>query len=200
LTIDLDKRWARAAQFWQTTASNGTITDDTTNGRIVLNTSATSSGYACIFDGGARALNFADPSAFEITILQSSNTNFKSKMGINSDGVQSANTNTQKYGIEGCSTSGTVWLVFSADGTTRSTLTTASPVVTASPAVYLVSHEPANSITLTIDGTQIVQKTTNIPSTGLAGLNNIYRADIINTAAEQKILYHYGGPRIVGGT
>src|SRR4030095_3435241 len=67
LTVQYDKRFARAASFWQTTASGGTITDDATNGRVQLQTSTTSGGSATISDGGARKLNFAKPSSFEVT-------------------------------------------------------------------------------------------------------------------------------------
>jgi hypothetical protein len=200
-TIDYDKRWARAAMFYTTTASGGTVTDDNTNVRITLDTSATSSGRASFYDGGARQLNFAKNSAFESTLLQSSDTSFKTKVGINAENIEAANNPAvPSYGIEGCSTSGTTWLIWSSSGSNRSTLTTASPIVTASPAVYLVEHDSANSVTLSIDGVSINSKTTDIPSTGLASLNNLYKAGIQNSAAASKILYHYGGPRIVGAT
>jgi hypothetical protein len=200
LTIDYDKRWARTFEFYTGGASGGSITDDTANTRMVLNTNATSGAYAMIWDGGSRKLNFAKDSAFECTLLQDSNTNFKTKVGINPEHINVANSNTQSYGIEGCSSSGTVWLVWSASGTNRSTLATASPIVTASPAVYLVQHDSANSVTLSIDGVTITSKTSDVPSTGLAPLNNLYRAGIQNSAAAAKILYHYGGPIIKGST
>jgi hypothetical protein len=198
-TIDYDKRFARLVDFYTSVASSGTATEDATNARIVLDTSSTSTGRASLYDGGARKLNFAVDSAFECTLLQSSNTNFKTKVGINAENIEASNSNTQSYGIEGCSSTGTVWLIWSASGTNRSTLATASPIITGSPAVYLVQHDSANSVTLSIDGVTITSKTTDIPSTGLTALNNLYRAGIQNSAAEQKILYLYGGPKIIGG-
>lgn len=200
-TLDYDKRFSRVTEFYTSTANGGNVSDDASDTRMILDTSTTSGGRVSIYDGGARKLNFAVGSAFESTLLQSSNTNFKTKIGINAENIEAANNPAvPSYGIEGCSTSGMVWLIWSSSGTNRSTLSTASPIVTASPAVYLVEHEPANSVTLTIDGVALAPKTSDIPSTGLAPLNNLYKAGIQNSAAEQKILYHYGGARIVGGT
>jgi hypothetical protein len=198
-TIDYDKRFSKSTAFFTSVANGGSVSDDDTNARIILDTSVTNTGRASLYDGGARKLNFAVDSAFECTLLQSSNTNFKTKVGINAESIEAANSNTQSYGIEGCSSTGTVWLIWSASGTNRSTLVTASPIVTASPAVYLVQHDSANSVTLSIDGVTITSKTTDIPSTGLTPFNNLYRAGIQNSTAAQKILYQYGGPKIVGG-
>ena len=200
-TIDYDKRWAKVASFYTTTALGGTVTDDSANTRMVLDTTGTSGGRASLYDGGARGINFAHNSSFESTLLQSSDTNFRNKIGINAENIEAANNPLlPSYGIEACSSVGTVWLVWSADGTNRSTTASAAPVVSASPAVYNVNFETANTITLTIDGTLSITKSTDIPTTGLAALNNLYKAGIQNTTASQKILYHYGGPIIKGMT
>jgi hypothetical protein len=199
-TIDIDKRYAKAAAFWQTTTSGGTIADDPTNGRIVIQTNTTSNATAQIYDGGSRKLNFAVESGFESTLQVSSNTNFQLKAGIAAEDVGASNTTTAKYGIEGCSSSGTVFLVFSADGSVRSTVSTAAPIVTGQADVYLAEHISGTSVTVEKNGTVIATKTNNIPVSGLTGNNNLYKAGIKTLAGENKILYHYGGPRIVGGT
>lgn len=200
-TIDYDKRYAKVSAFYTSLASGGTATDDNTNTRIVLDTSATSTGRASLYDGGARRLNFAQSSAFESTLLQNSNTSFRNKIGINAENIEAANNPlVPSYGIEGCSATGTVWLVWSADGTDRSTTATSAPIVTASPAVYRVEHETANSITLSINDVLSIVKSTDPPVSGLSAQNNLYKAGIQNQSAAQKILYHYGGPRIVGMT
>jgi hypothetical protein len=189
------------AAFYTSIASGGTVTDDNTNTRIVLDTSATSTGRAALYDGGASRLNFAHDSSFESTLLQSSNTSFRNKIGINAENIEAANNPLiPSYGIEGCSATGTVWLVWSADGTDRSTTATSAPIVTASPAIYNLKHETANSITLTIDGVLSIEKSTDPPVSGLSALNNLYKAGIQNQSAAQKILYHYGGPIIKGMT
>src|SRR5262245_46768236 len=63
LTLEYNKRFSRANDFWSTIVSSGTITDDATNGRVNISSGATSGGSATISDGGARQLNFAKPSA-----------------------------------------------------------------------------------------------------------------------------------------
>jgi hypothetical protein len=200
-TIDYDKRFAKVALFYTSTASGGTVTDDNTNTRIVLDTSATSTGRASLYDGGARRLNFAHNSGFESTLMQSSNTSFRNKIGINAENIEAANNPlVSSYGIEGCSSTGTVWLVWSADGTDRSTTATSAPIVTASPAVYRVEHETANSVSLFINDVLAIEKGTDPPTTGLSAQNNLYKAGIQNQSAAQKILYHYGGPIIKGMT
>lgn len=199
-TIDIDKRYSKKADFWQTITSTGVISDDATNGRIAIQTGATINSTAQLTDGGSRKLNFAIESGFESTLQVSSNTNFQLKVGIAAEDVGASNTSTAKYGIEGCSSSGTVFLVYSGSGSVRSTVTTAANIVTGAADVYLVEHIPATSVTLTKNGTLLATKLTDIPATGLTGNNNLYKAGIKCTAGEDKILYHYGGPRIVGGT
>ncbi len=203
-TIDYDKRFAKVDQFYTSVANGGSVTDDNTNTRMVLDSSDTNTGRASIYDGGARQLDFAHSSSFEATLLQNSSSSFKTKVGLNAESIEVANNPLKpSYGIEGCSSSGTVWLVWSSDGSTRSTVPTAAPIVTATPTVpdiYLLDHQASNSITLLINGAFIVEKVTDVPTSGLTDLNNLYRAGIQNATAAQKILYHYGGPRIVGMT
>lgn len=191
-SLTLNKRFARANAFWTVTASGGTVTDDEPNGRVLIQTSTTSGGRATISDGGARKLNFAQPSAFEVTCQVSSSTNFLVKLGIGAEDINAGNLSPPKYGIEGCSTSGSVWLLFSSNGTTRSTLTTSANVATGVPNVYRVEHTPGADVKLYIDGTLAATKTLDIPSSGTTGFNDVYRAGIKNSAAENKILYHYG--------
>ena len=196
--LEYNKRWARANDFWQTIVSSGTITDDATNGRVNLQSGTTSGGSATISDGGARKLNFADYSAFEVTLQVSIATNFQVKLGVRAEDINAGNLSPAKYGIEGCSTSGTVWLLFSSDGTTRSTLATSANVVTGTQNIYRVECDPGTAVRLYIDGNLVATKTTDVPATGTTGFNDLYRAGIKNTAAENKILHHYG-VIIVGG-
>src|SRR5262245_11958364 len=187
-----DKRFSRAADFWQTLTSGGTITDDATNGRVLIQSNTTSGGSATISDGGARKLNFAKPSAFEVTCQISSSTNFVVKLGVRAEDINGGNLTPAKYGIEGCSTTGSVWLLFSSDGTTRSTLTTSANVATGAANVYRVECDPGTEVRFYVDGTLVATKTTNVPATGTTSNNDLYRAGIKNSAPENKILYHYG--------
>ena len=174
------------------------MTDDATNGRINISSGATSGGSATISDGGARKLNFTQPSAFEVTLQVSIATNFQVKLGVGAEDINAGNLTPAKYGIEGCSTSGTVWLLFSSSGTVRSTITTSANVATGAPAVYRVECDPGTEIRFFVNGTLVATKTNDVPATGTTGFNDLYRAGIKNTAAEVKQLHHYG-ITIVGG-
>ena len=190
-TLTLNKRFARAAAWWQTIVSSGTITDTAASGYINLQSGTTSGGSATISDGGAGRLNFEGESGFEATLAVSSSTNFQVKIGVRAEDINGGNLTPAKYGIEGCSTSGANWLIFSSDGTTRSTLATSSPVVQAVNSYQLICT-PGTSVDLYIGGTLIASKTTNVPSTGSTGFNDLFRAGIKNSAAENKALNWYG--------
>jgi hypothetical protein len=192
VSLKYDKRNARATSFWSTIVTSGTITDDATNGCVQVQSGATSGGSATISDGGARKLNFSKPSAFETTLEVTSATNFQVKLGVRAEDINGGNLTPAKYGIEACSSSGTNWLVFSSDGTTRSTLATSTPVATGAADVYRVECDPGTEVRFYKNGTLQATKTTNIPSTGTTGNNDLYRAGVKNSAAENKILRHYG--------
>jgi hypothetical protein len=198
VTLEYNKRFARANSYWSTIVSTGTITDDATNGCVQLQSGTTSGGSATISDGGARKLNFAQPSALEVTLEVTSATNFQVKLGVRAEDINGGNLSPVKYGIEGCSSSGTNWLLFSSDGTARSTVATSAPVATGAADVYRLECEPGSSLTFYKNGTLVATKTLNVPATGTTGLNDLYRAGIKNSAAENKILRHYGAI-IVGG-
>jgi hypothetical protein len=192
-----DKRFARANSFYQTVVTGGTVLDVAASGRIELSTGTTNGASAMIVDGG-RKLDFTQPSAFEARLRVTSGTNYTLRAGIGAEVISAANDTVRKYGLEACSTTGSVWLVFSSDGTTRSTLTTAANVVTGVDDSYFVQHTPATSITLTINNVLSATKTTNVPSTSTTSIAALYRAGIKNSAAENKQLLHYGGPIIAG--
>ena len=196
-TVNYDKRFEHANAFWTTVASGGTVADDAAIGAITLSTSATNGGRASLFDGGAQRINFAYPSAFESHIRVPSATNYVVKLGIEAEAIEASNNTIPKYGIEGCSTTGSVWLVFSANGSVRSTLTTAQPVVSIGDR-HRLECTPATSLNFTATGVLAGTKTTHIPSSGNTNWNSIYRAGIKNSAPENKQLFHYGGPIIVG--
>ena len=101
-TLLYDKRFARAAEFYQTIVTSGTIVDNAASGRIDLSTGTTSGGSATIVDGGRR-LNYTQPSAFETRLRVTSGTNYTLRVGIGAETVSAVNDVVRKYGIEGCS-------------------------------------------------------------------------------------------------
>ena len=163
-SLVFDKRWSRASDYWPLIVSSGTVTEDSTFGFVKLSSGTTSGGSATISGGGARTMWFQQPSTFECVMRVSSSTNFQVKVGVRAEDINGGNLTPRKYGIEGCSTSGTNWLIFSSDGTTRSTLSTSAPVATGQADIYRLEHTPGTSIDFYKNGTLVASKTTNVPS------------------------------------
>lgn len=184
-----DKRWARANAWWQTITSTGTIADVPAGGYIALNTGTTSGGSATISDGGGNRPIFSQQLAFMAIVSTTLTTNFTVKLGVAAEDINAGNLTPAKFGIEGCSTSGANWLVFSSDGTTRSTLATSAPV--SAFRKYVLVCTPGTSIEFYVDSVLTATKTTNVPSTGTTGFMDQFRAGIKNSAAENKELRVY---------
>ena len=170
--------------------SAGTITYAADNG-VQINTNTTVGGNATVERAGVQ-LSFAEKSSFQVKLRVTSATNFtRCRVGIGAELASEANiTNIRKYGIEGCSSSGVNWLVFSANTTTRTTLSSASPVATAAHTSYRVSNN-ISDVTFRVGTTNLVVKTTDLPTTHRTD-NKFFRAGLQNTAAENKQMFLAG--------
>jgi hypothetical protein len=170
--------------------SAATITYAADNG-VQINTNTTVGGNATVERAGVQ-LSFAAKSSFQVKLRVTSATNFtRCRVGIGAELASEANiTNIRKYGIEGCSSSGVNWLVFSANTTTRTTLSSASPVATAAHTSYRVSNN-LSDITFRVGTTNLVVKTTDLPTTHRTD-NKFFRAGLQNTAAENKQMFLAG--------
>lgn len=175
--------------FIRLTNSGATITNDpgsSSTGGLLLQTNTTSGANATaeLFGLG---LSYAQTSVFQIAMRYYDPTNFtRLRIGVEAESASAGNDSNRRYGIEGCSTSGTNWLVFSSDGTTRSTLSTASPVAPGAHTSYRVTKEGA-SVVLRVGLTQAANKTNNVPTSGNTS-QKIFRIGIQNTAGENKRL------------
>ena len=190
-TYTNDKRWARANAWYQTIVSTGSIADVPAGGYISLQTGTTSGGSATMGDGGGVRPVFSQRIAFMTILFSSLSTNFQVKLGIAAEDINAGNLTPAKFGMEACSSTGTNWLIFSSDGTTRSTIATSAPVNVLRK--YELICTPGTSIEFYVDSVLTATKTTNIPSTGpVAAFNDQFRVGIKNTAAENKELRFYG--------
>lgn len=170
--------------------SAATITYAADNG-VQINTNTTVGGNATVERAGVQ-LSFADKSSFQVKLRVTSATNLtRCRVGIAAELASEANiTNIRKYGIEGCSSSGVNWLVFSANTTTRTTLSSASPVSTAAHTSYRVSNN-LSDVTFRVGTTNVIVKTTDLPTTHRTD-NKFFRAGLQNTAAENKQMFLAG--------
>jgi hypothetical protein len=179
-----------AAKFNQYVATGGTVTYTADNG-VTLNTNTTVGGNATIERAGVQ-LSFAANSSFQVKLRVVSSTNFtRCRVGMGAELASENNiTNVRKYGIEGCSSSGVNWLVFSGSATNRTTISTATPVATAAHTSYRVSNN-LSDITFRVGTATSAVKTTDLP-TSFRTDNKFFRAGIQNTAAENKQIYLAG--------
>ena len=179
-----------AAKFNSIVASGGTITYNSDNG-VQINTNTTVGGNATAERAGVQ-LSFAAKSSFQVKLRVTSATNLtRCRVGIAAELATEANiTNTRKYGMEGCSSSGVNWLVFSASATNRTTLSSASPVATAAHTSYRVSNN-ISDVTFRVGSVTAIVKTTDLPTTFRTD-NKFFRAGLQNTAAENKQMFLAG--------
>ena len=178
------------AKFNEYLNTGGTVTQSVING-VEINTNNTTGGNATIERAGV-CLSFAAPSSFQVKLRVTSSTNFtRCRVGIVAETASENNiTNTRKYGIEGCSSSGVNWLVFSASATNRTTISTATPVATAAHTSYRVSNN-VSDITFRVGTATAAVKTTDLP-TSFRSDYRFFRAGLQNTAAENKQIYLQG--------
>jgi hypothetical protein len=178
------------AKFNEYLGSGGTVTQSVLN-IVEVNTNTTVGGHATIERAGV-CLSFTAPSSFQVKLRVTSSTNFtRCRVGIVAETASENNiTNTRKYGIEGCSSSGVNWLVFSATATNRTTISTATPVATAAHTSYRVSNN-LSDITFRVGTSTSAVKTTDVPNTFRSD-HRFFRAGLQNTAAENKQMFLAG--------
>lgn len=170
--------------------TGATIAYTADNG-VTLNTNTTVGGNATIERAGVQ-LSFAANSSFQVKLRVTSSTNFtRCRVGMGAELASENNiTNIRKYGIEGCSSSGVNWLVFSASATARTTISTATPVATAAHTSYRVSNN-LSDITFRVGTATSAVKTSDLPNSFRTD-NKFFRAGLQNTAAENKQMFLAG--------
>lgn len=143
----LDYGNAKKEYFHSIVGGAGTVINDVTSsaGKVVVNTGTTTGDYAQIVDYGIK-FGFARKS--RLSIKMGCDTDLQSivRVGVAGEDVNGANTATSKYGIEGCESTGTNWVMFSANGVTRAgVVTTTTPVdhgYDTTGAHYRLDHTP----------------------------------------------------------
>ena len=168
----------------------GTFTYGADDG-VRINTNTTVGGNATLERAGVQ-LSFAAPSSFQVKLRVTSSTNLtRCRVGMGAELASENNiTNIRKYGIEGCSSSGVNWLVFSCSGTNRTTISTATPVATAAHTSYRVSNN-LSDITFRVGTATSAVKTSDLPNSFRTD-NKFFRAGLQNTAAENKQMFLAG--------
>ena len=157
-----------------------------------IDTGATTSNAGNFHYGGI-AINFAGKSAFTTRILlANSTTSSQARCGLNMETAQAVTDNKVKYGFEGCSTcNSTSMSIISADGTTRSKVTTSTDNY-ATVGNFIMSHDPGVNVKYRKEAGTIITKTSNVPTTGTSDRSNTWICGIQTTTTAAKQLQLYG--------
>lgn len=171
---EMDRMGINAAQFAQKLAGTGSsITDDysSTRSRVkfLAGTTLNASAIGEIF--GAE-IDWGNPSRMIAIVQCLEDTSMLARVGCNPENVSIANHATKKYGWEVCdnATEGKFYLVFSADGVSRTTSGGTTPIIAGTPTGVHLLHQPSINVKMSIDGVEtippMVVKGSNIPSSG----------------------------------
>jgi hypothetical protein len=163
--------YPRKVQFGQNTATGGTITDDNTDGGIVVDTQATDTGRAMInLERGTWSLDFARPTTIKIKMEFIDAEMCLARMGCGYKGYNTTTMDASRhFGIEidNANLSDTFWQLTSGDGTTITKVITSSmPVGPSNTYRYILEYIPLQGIKLYQNGFLVGTKTTNLPNNG----------------------------------
>jgi len=139
-------------QFQVEVNSGGATSSDVTP-QVRLATGATNGAFTHISRGGI-GLSYGSKQRFIARMTCSHNTFLTARLGVYTERVDAAGDNTAKYGLEACDSAGTArnWDIFSADGTTRTAITTSAiNVQQATQTAYRLDFTTATNIQLFVN-------------------------------------------------
>lgn len=201
----LDYGNAKKENFHSIIGGAASVINDVTasTGKVILNTGTTANDYAQIVDYGIK-FGFGRKSRLAVKMGFDSTTNLIVRVGVAGEDVNGANTTTRKYGIEGCDSSGTNWVMFSANGSTRSgTVTTNTALFNGYDTTgrhYRLDHTPNVDVKFYDNGSNCganCTKSSFVPNDGDTGTDFVLRlgAKTTNTTAKRLALW---GLKLVG--
>jgi hypothetical protein len=153
-------------------AINDTVS---TVGRIDLVTGTTTTGYANIFTYGALPVSFASRFRLNVTFKLSAITNILWRWGMGVEDINGVSDNLDKVGMEWCDAQpSSQYYTLSANGTTRSLVTTGIALDASTGHGFRIVYFPASKAQYTFDDGTIYDKTAVLPS-GACLDENIFR-------------------------
>lgn len=176
---------------FQTIGTGGTYTNTLsgTDAYLELNTGTTTNNAANVVYGG-EIITFTQPIKFNCRLkLVDKTSSFLGRIGINAEYAHSITDNNNKIGFEACtSCNGTDNQIFSSNGTrTKHNVTDLSTTV----ANYAIQLDVGANVNYYKDANTVVQKTTNVPSTGTSSRSNNFVSGVqtTNTVATKQQLF-----------
>lgn len=199
----LDYKNAKKEDFHSILGGSGTVTNDvsSSSGKVIIDTGIVANDYAQIVDYGVK-FGFGRKSRFAVKMGLNGETNLITRIGIAGEDINGANTTTRKYGIEGCDSTGINWVMFSANGTTRSgTVTTNTGLNSGFDTTgqnYRLDHTPNVDIKFYANGTNCGANCTIsaaggfIPNDGDTGSDYVLRLGVKTTNTTGKKIALWG--------
>lgn len=193
----LDYTNAKKENFHSILGGAGSVQNDVTasTGKLIIDSSTTANDYAQIVDHGTK-FGFGRKSRFAVKMGLNGETNLITRISVAGEDVNGANTTTRKYGIEGCDSTGLSWVMFSANGTTRSGTVTTNAALNSgfntTGQNYRLDHTPNVDIKFYENGTNCGANCTItavggfIPNDGDTGSDYVLRLGVKTTNTTSK--------------
>src|SRR4030095_8170950 len=187
-TIDQDK-----VNWIQTVTSTGSIenkTDGTTGERSIrLRPNATSGSVSTISYPHLK-LDFSKIAGFSCKLQIETATSIALHSGVGADDVTAADSNTRKFNAEVCTATNNNWFLRTANGSANST-SDSGIAITANRVGIAIHHDPTlgtPETKLYVDNNTVLQKTSNIPTSGATADNNLIKHSVKNSTAADRPL------------
>ena len=181
--------------FYSEVLGTGAIIQDnitTTLSNIQVYTAVVANNYASIFLSSLK-LSFTSPALLEMKLNESVGTSILTRIGVGIEKVQNAVDNTQKFGIEGCDSDGTDFMLLQADGTARSKIDSLTPIATSTKTIKLTFTPGANTKCEAGFGGTVATISVNCPNSGaVANENQLFRAGVKTTNTTAKAINLFG--------
>jgi hypothetical protein len=183
------------AQWNQTVTTTGTIedkTDGTTGERSIRLRPNLTSGASATITYPHLKLDFSKTATYQTKLQIETATNIAFHTGVGCDDVTSVDTNTRKFQAEVCTVTNNNWWLRTANGTANSS-SDSGIVISANRVAVRINFLPDDGeADLQIDTGTLLQKTSNIPTSGATADNNIIKHSVKNSTGADRPLLVYG--------
>lgn len=197
-TTDLyEANWASPVYWIRTVTSTGSVensTDGTTGERSIrLRPNATSGSGATISYPHLK-LDFGATSIFQTKLQVETASSIAFHTGVACDDITAADSNTRKLQAELCTTTNNNYWLRTATGSANSASDTGIAFSTSRVAIKILHYPTLGTprADLYVDSGTVLQKTTNIPTSGATADNNLIKHSVKNSTAADRPLKMYG--------
>ena len=195
-TTDLyEANWAAPLYWIRTVTSTGSVenkTDGTTGERSIrLRPNATSGSGATISYPHLK-LDWGQTATYQAKLQIETATNIALHTGVGCDDVTAADSNTRKIQAEVCTVTNNNWWLRTANGSAN-TASDSGIAISANRVGIRINFLPAvTEADLQVDAGTLLQKTSNIPTSGATADNNLIKHSVKNSTAADRPLLVYG--------